>query len=189
MYQCIIHPRVNVFVSLTMTGNDQFSHGELSSPAQCQIFSFSQSHHCKGANDVLDFFRDASLVNQPSEFKIIDWNITLLYHVTRVCLFISNIEAHLWLYLPLDRGDLSLIVTRSWLFTSFLLRLRDSLNKLGRTQNPRNKWGEDFTQLGPGTYFTFYYSKTFTSTTLLRVLGFTSTGYLSVFKRGGEESL
>ena len=41
-----------------MTGNDQFSHQELSSrllSAGDLIFSFSQSHHRKRANDVLDF--------------------------------------------------------------------------------------------------------------------------------------
>ena len=58
--------------------------------------------------------------------------------------------------------------------------------QIGPDTKPTEQMRRGFHPARAGTYFTFYYSKTFTSTTLLRVLGFTSTGYLSDFKRGGR---
>ena len=63
---------------------------QLSPPAQRSvsdlIFSFSQqSHHRKGANDVLNFSRDASLINQPSQFMIMAKKIHFYFVFGHFC--------------------------------------------------------------------------------------------------------
>ena len=61
--------------------------------------------------------------------------------------------------------------------------------QIGPDTKPTEQMSRGFHPALAGTYFTFYYSKTFTSTTLLRVLGLQALGIYQILKEEGGESL